>query len=453
MAEPVDAKVILESAADGDRPVTGSFSSCERDVVIRFERDGYYPQWRTVRAGSRFKATQIECTLFPIMRELRVTTINGESAVYLDGEQNPSAMPRLVAQGAHEITLRREGFADQTVSVTVDAPVSLTLRHQKDASDWSCAAVLPTGRAPKQVTFTPDGRYLVVTLLDDDGFDLIDLEDHFRSTRVVGPESGKRGYVESMMCPEKNSFWVSQMTTNAVYEYSLPSEANPVPLLLRSVDARGVWTKVMAVDPAYRWLAVANWVSNSVSILDYATGDLVAKLGSLSVPRGLAFSPDGAFLYIASYEGSFVRKYDTATWKAALSLSVPGSAMRHIALSADGGTAWVSDMAKRSVYRFDTDTMKIDRTYAVESHPNTIALSPDGKRLFVSCRGPNNPVSYYLRSPVDGAAYVFNLETDSVEAVLRGGNQPTGLAVSPDGGTLVFTNFLDNDLEVYRHRE
>jgi DNA-binding beta-propeller fold protein YncE len=43
------------------------------------------------------------------------------------------------------------------------------------------------------------------------------------------------------------------------------------------------------------------------------------------------------------------------------------------------------------------------------------------------------------------------VDTESLSVVARqwGGDQPTGLAVSPDGRRVVFSDFLDARLEVY----
>ncbi len=454
----VDSSKISTEDTELEIDPSGRFSSRNRELTLRCAADGFYPETLTVRAYSRFRPAAIVFNLKPIMHELSVSVLNGRSEILIDGSLTVNAVPiaagvpLAVTQGAHEITLRRSGFADQTLPLTITAPISLTLRHQSASGAWVCAAVLPTGRSPKQVNFTPDGRFLIVTLLDDEGFDLIDLQSSAQTRRVAAPASAKRGYVESLICPEKNSFWISQMTTNMVYEYVLPSAEEIQPRLLRALNAGGVWTKVMAADYKYRYLAVANWVSNSVAILDYESGTLVKNLTGLSVPRGLAFSPDGAFLYIASYEGGIVYKYDAASWKIVGSFKSAGSAMRHIVISADGNHAWVSDMATRSVKQIDTASMSLVKTFAVGSHPNTIAVSKDESRLFVSCRGPNNPQSYLLRSPVDGTVHIFDLKTGAVEAVLQGGNQPTGLALSPDGKALAFTNFLDDTVEIYRLR-
>jgi DNA-binding beta-propeller fold protein YncE len=75
--------------------------------------------------------------------------------------------------------------------------------------------------------------------------------------------------------------------------------------------------------------------------------------------------------------------------------------MRHIVSSDDGKKAYVSDMYFRQIYEIDLSTLEILRKVQVHNNPNTIALA-NGKWLFVSCRGKNNPVDYTLRSLENG---------------------------------------------------
>jgi sugar lactone lactonase YvrE len=83
---------------------------------------------------------------------------------------------------------------------------------------------------------------------------------------------------------------------------------------------------------------------------------------------------------------------------------------------------------------------------------NTIVLSPGGERLYASSRGRNNPQDYTRPGPEFGAVYALSAADLSLEEKVWGRNQPTGLAVSPDGHCLVFTDFLDDNLEIYRIR-
>lgn len=100
---------------------------------------------------------------------------------------------------------------------------------------------------------------------------------------------------------------------------------------------------------------------------------------------------------------------------------------------------------------YDLKERKVQKTIPVFDKPNTIALSPDGKYLYVSCRGPNNPTEGYLKKGlVLGRVYVIDTTTDTVKEFWEAGNQPTGLDISPDNRYLVISDFLDHQIRVYR---
>ena len=132
-----------------------------------------------------------------------------------------------------------------------------------------------------------------------------------------------------------------------------------------------------------------------------------------------------------------------------------GSAKRHLVVDPVRNRLYASDMGRGSVFAYDLaeDRQLAEIAIAPNAKTNTIALSPDGRWLYVSTRGPNNPVDYERKGPAFGELLV--IDTDSLAIVERhwGGNQPTGLAVSPDGRLVVFTDFLDSRVEVYERVE
>jgi sugar lactone lactonase YvrE len=59
-------------------------------------------------------------------------------------------------------------------------------------------------------------------------------------------------------------------------------------------------------------------------------------------------------------------------------------------------------------------------------------------------------VDYTQQGPEWGSVLLFDTETGKVLDAIVGGNQPTALGVSDDGRVLVFSDFLDDRLRVYR---
>jgi 6-phosphogluconolactonase (cycloisomerase 2 family) len=101
------------------------------------------------------------------------------------------------------------------------------------------------------------------------------------------------------------------------------------------------------------------------------------------------------------------------------------------------------------IYELDAADLSLLHTYKVYYNPNTIALDSADRYLFVSCRGPNNPKGYTLRSPQNGRVMVFDVKHRTLAFTIQGGNQPTGLDISGDDRYLVFSNFMDANFEVY----
>ena len=306
---------------------------------------------------------------------------------------------------------------------------------------------IPCGELPKQVSFSCNEKFIVITPLNATGIQVADIEKK-RVIRTVGLGSDYRkcSFVEVLFVPGTDTFFVSQMKTGKIFKCFIDSSGEVIQI--KDFNSYGTWPKVMALSPEKRFLAVSNWLSNEVSILSYNSGTLLKKLKTKN-PRGVSFTPNGKFLLIASFGDGDILKVSTENWKVEGKIHVERAAMRHIVVR-DENTFYVSDMFHGRVYEVSVSPFKITGSYKVYRNPNTIDISPDKKFLFVSCRGPNSKEGYLKRSPSNGKVYVINLVTGKTEIVLNGGNQPTGLDVSPEGKYLAFSNFRDNNVEVYR---
>ncbi len=97
----------------------------------------------------------------------------------------------------------------------------------------------------------------------------------------------------------------------------------------------------------------------------------------------------------------------------------------------------------------DLSTDKVTKLADTDQRPNTMDLSPDGKVLYVSNRGKDNPETYYIPGPEWGTILAIDTATGDILDAIVGGNQCTGLDVSPDGTLLAFSNFLDDSIRVY----
>lgn len=299
------------------------------------------------------------------------------------------------------------------------------------------------GRQPKQVLFSPDSKYIIMPLLEDNGFDIFSVEQKKVIKRITPPFSNKQGFAEGLFIPEKNAFFISQMTTANIYEYSYPSFT-----LKRTISTTGNWSKFIAWSSEQQLLAVSNWISNDVSLIDYKTGECVRKLKTGAAPRGLYFINGGKEILSLSFDDGKIELFDTQSGKLKNVITIKNGAMRHVVMNKAQTKAYISDMYYRSIYELDIASFKITKTVKVFNNPNTIDLLSD-KYLFVSSRGPNNKEDYTKRSPVNGKIQIIDTDTFKIISEIEGGNQPTGLDISDDGKLLCFSNFQDENIELY----
>jgi len=303
------------------------------------------------------------------------------------------------------------------------------------------------GKQPKQVLFSPDDTYIVMPLLDENGFDIFSLTEKKVIKRIVPPNGNKLGFVEGLFIPEKNAFFVSQMTTGKIYEYTYPGFEYK-----REISTEGTWSKFMVWSGEKSVIAVSNWLSNDISIIDYDTGKVLRKIKTKLAPRGMVFTDSGKNIISLSFDSGVIEKFDTTTGTRTGNIEIDKAAMRHVVLSPDEKTAYISDMYHAQVLAVNLDKFEITDKIKVFNNPNTIDLWK-GRYLFVSSRGPNNPVDYTLRSPKDGIITVIDTKDMSVVAKIQGGNQPTGLDISNGGKYLCFSNFQDENIELYELSE
>ncbi|HOV14145.1 MAG TPA: beta-propeller fold lactonase family protein, partial [Spirochaetota bacterium] len=376
-----------------------------------------------------------------------IEIVNGISEIFINNEsKGVSPISLTLEKGTYYITLKRKDYPDQICKVDLFKNHMIKLKHNKDNLLFKEVGIFECGEQPKQVVFSPDDNFIFVPLLDDYGFQIFDVRE-FRITQFVKPNRANQGgFAEGIFIENrdgKTTFCISQMTTGYIYEYTYPQME-----LKREIQTGGKWPKYIAYSKTLNLIAVSNWASNNVSIIDYETGKVIKLLETDASPRGIIFTNDGNYLIVLNFDGGTIQKFATKNWKQEKVIFKQNAAMRHIVLNSDNTKAYVSNMYHFEIYEIDVEKFKILKTYKVYYNPNTIDLKDD-KLLFVSSRGPNDEESYLKRSPKNGKITVIDVEKQEIINIFEGGNQPTGLDVSNNGKYLCFSNFRDRNIEIY----
>jgi len=214
-------------------------------------------------------------------------------------------------------------------------------------------------------------------------------------------------------------------------------------------QVRGKLAKVLALSPDEKTLYVSNWVSSTVAAIDLATGKTSKRYSTVTTPRGLYVTADGGRLFVAGFENGDIQRIDLQTGEKKILIKT-GGAMRHLVGDARKGVLYAGEFSKNEIYVVDLASETVAKLGDTNHRPNTIDLTPDGKVLYISNRGKDNPKSYYIPGPEWGSVLAMDTESGRIFDAIVGGNQCTGLDVSPDGSLLAFSDFLDNTIRVYR---
>ncbi len=117
---------------------------------------------------------------------------------------------------------------------------------------------------------------------------------------------------------------------------------------------------------------------------------------AVEVHAGLAYSPDGALLYVATGDSGKIRAYRTGDWKPVNEISLDGpiagkqssgSFAATLILSPDGQTIYALDQGNWRIVILDAATLTRIAEIPTGSYPFGLALSPDGARLYVTNTG------------------------------------------------------------------
>lgn len=183
-----------------------------------------------------------------------------------------------------------------------------------------------------------------------------------------------------------------------------------------------------------------NSPGHSISIIDVDSGKEIKKieLGALLMPHGIIYRDDK--LYFTSELTRTVGRYNISTnsidW-----IRGTGQSLSHIlALSPDNKYLFVTNMHSDSVTAIEIGANGQNpagfKQIPVGSHPEGIAVSPDGKEIWVGHNG-------------DGNISIIDSQTLTVKKIMKVGEVPIRLKFTKDGKKIVIVDPKGSDLIIY----
>jgi DNA-binding beta-propeller fold protein YncE len=359
--------------------------------------------------------------------------INNIENISKFNESDRQAESDLAAKKAEEVETEQKDNSSLVLSSS--DPVGQLVHHLFD---------IESVPSPKSVAFSPDGKEIWATSLLNKLRGVI-VFDVLTGKKIKDINLDNGGGVEIVFSDNGSKAYASQMETAQVFEIDTDSKE-----ILRAFDTESAWSKALSFSGDKKTLFVSNWSGDDVSEINLEDGEVCRRMAVVDTPRGIYVTEDGTTLYVAGFGKGQIEKIDLETGQGKVIFS-SGGAMRHIVADENRGVLYVSDMAKAAIWQVSLKNDEVKKFVDTDNNPNTIVLSPDKNILFVSCRGINASAdNYYIPGPEWGSVLLFDTKTGIMLDAIVGGNQPTGLDISPDGRTLVFSDFLDGRLEIFK---
>ena len=197
----------------------------------------------------------------------------------------------------------------------------------------------------------------------------------------------------------------------------------------------GHWPRAVVVSPDGRTIYLAN-SDDSIIPVSAATGKagrpITVSGGSPGAGGNMAITPDGRTLFATV--GTNIARVDLRTGREAGQVGVPGGALVFV-MTRDGTTLYV-ESRDGLLYAVSAATGSVERRIpapqALLENSGTIALSPDGRTLYVTTMNDDVGPGHAMV----GAITPVDVRTGAAGRPVDVGWAPVSLAFTPDGRTL-----------------
>lgn len=180
---------------------------------------------------------------------------------------------------------------------------------------------------------------------------------------------------------------------------------------------------------------VGNFADSTVSVIDAATGKVVATVPVATGPHGMAVTQDGRTVFVTGDGSSSMSVIDTASDKVVKTVDV-GKTPNGIALTPDGKQLLVAINGEDRLAFLDAASQTQLGSVSV-AKPHTVAISPDGRIAYVTSQAPSSP-----------ALDVIDIPTETVIDSIKLDKIPRDGEFKDDGKAFYFTEAGVNAVQV-----
>ncbi len=240
-------------------------------------------------------------------------------------------------------------------------------------------AELPTGHDPHEMVITPDQRFAYISNYAAPG-NTVSVMDLVNQRHVLQIPTDPYTRIHSAAMTRDGRFaYFTAGQTGFVVEVDTTTNA-----VTRGIPTHGKISHMVILSPDDSRLYTANIESQSVSVIDRASGELITQVPCEEGCEGMTFTPDGNELWVANQNAGSITIIDPRSNTVLETVPCAGMPLR-IKFTADGQRALVTNwIAEGELVILETTTRAEVKRIRVGNQPIGIEISPDGKRAFVT---------------------------------------------------------------------
>ena len=309
---------------------------------------------------------------------------------------------------------------------------------------------IPLDTLPMSTALSADGKYLVVL---NGGYKPPSLSViETASARVVSSVAVPDAWLGIAFAPKSNRLYVGGGSRAAVYEFTLTNgtltAGRTFPVVPPDKRTAQDFIGDLAFSPDGRLIYAADLYRDSVVVINPQSGMVIARYKTGRRPYRILFHPDGKTFFVSHWADGSVGHYDANNGGQLAVVRIGGHPTDM--LWRPGAPANPEEGKPAVVARLFVTASNTNNVYAVGvtegkdlrlvesisvalaprqplgATPSALALSPDGKRLYVACSDAN-------------AVAVVNLAEDftTVEGFIPAGWYPTAVRALGSGALVV----------------
>jgi YVTN family beta-propeller protein len=271
------------------------------------------------------------------------------------------------------------------------------------------------------------------------------------------------------------------------YIYPAPSPVATLVIDQRIMPVDSIPTSI-AINPNTNMIYVANYGSNTTSIINGTTNSVVSAIDVGDTPDSIAVNPNTNMIYLANFGSNTVSVIDgTTNMLATAAEEIDVNVGEDIAVNPNTNMIYVANSDSNTVSIINGTTNSVVSAIDVGDTPDSIAVNPNTNMIYlaksdvdpVTSRDENGTVSVidgttntlivrdvrvgggpadvavnpdtnmvYTANPESNTASIINGTTNNIVAHIAVGNFPLSIAVNPNTNTIYVAKSGDNTLSV-----